>query len=89
MPETLSSFIVSQSGWIAVDDLTGIPTGTPLVIQNQSGMHFYIALSEFIPNADFRGVIIPANLSIVTRVTAGEPRVWIKGTGRINVQRDE
>lgn len=86
MAETLSSFTITQQGWIDVSALTGIIDGTALVIQNQSSSQFFLAISQEEPSDTFRGLIIPSDISVMSRVDAGEPRVWIKGSGRINIQ---
>lgn len=86
MAVTLNSFNITETDWVDVSVLTGIVEGSGLLIQNQSSSQFYIAISSIKPVESFRGIIVPANLSAMTRINAGETKVWIKGSGRINIQ---
>ena len=86
MADTRGSFSITEDGWISVQTLTGIATGTELFIQNQSNSQFYLAISPSQPTEDFRGLIVPADTRVISKVTSGESAVWIKGKGRINIQ---
>lgn len=93
MSNTLPDIIASNTSWSDIYTLTGISTGSPLIIKNKSSNICYIHTGPTAPpSASIDGWnLLGLNTSnggewvTVTNVPAGS-KVWIKGNGRVSIQ---
>lgn len=86
MTDTIPSIRLTGEDWEDVSALSGIAAGTALYIQSQSSTIIQIAISATKPDKTFKGMYIPNSPSFPVTITAGENKVWLYGTGPVNVQ---
>lgn len=90
MADTLPTFTITDE-WTSVNELTSLPIGTALVVQNQGATQGLYAASPTKPAAGFMGVIMPPRIDRPLMVDQGESETWIKArfpgtTMRVNIQ---
>lgn len=83
---TLPDIVLTSNVYVDVNTLTGIPVGTPMVINNKGSGSVLIQIRPTAPlNSSQDGVQLVGFGFFY--VDANEGRVWLKGqAGRINVQ---
>lgn len=83
---TLPDVTLSNSAYVDIYALTGIPLGTPLILQNKSTTSFYVQEKETAPSAtNIDGNILQSYSFFLVNP---EPplRCFVRGNGRIAVQ---
>lgn len=86
MADTLPDIKLLGTSWIDVYAATGIPVGTPLIIQNKTAPSIYVQVRSTQPVATSKdGVLITDNLSWIVDGTSISG-VWVIGQGLMNVQ---
>lgn len=76
--------VVLNYTWKDINAATGIAAGTEIIIQNKSPRPIFVwlgASAPTTPNAGFR-----IDTGGTSTVDAGEPKVWVFGTGNIYIQ---
>lgn len=83
---TLPDVTLSNSAYVDIYAITGIPVGTPLIIQNKSTTSFYVQERETAPSAtNIDGNILQSYGFFL--VTPEPPmRCFVRGNGRLTVQ---
>jgi len=86
MSNTINAINLTGTDWQNANTLSGIAVGTAVVLQNQSSSHVMCAVSGTKPALGFVGQILPADLSVMANVAAGESTIWLLGRGPVSMQ---
>lgn len=86
---TLPDITLTNSSYSDIYALTGIPVGTPLLVQNKASAGFYLQLKETMPSpTNIDGNILQPFEFLI--IKADPPvRFWARGSGRLSVQVEE
>lgn len=76
--------IVLDGTWKDVNTTTGIAVGTAVVIQNKSFKPMFVWLGATAPTAPDAGIFLQTGEML--QIKAGEPKVWMFGRGKANIQ---
>ncbi len=86
---TLPDVVLSNSSYTDIYSMTGIPVGTPLLVQNKGSSGFYLQLKESQPSAtNIDGNILQPFEFLIIKTTA-PVKFWARGSGRLSVQIEE
>ena len=83
---TLPDIVLSNSTFLDVYAATGIPPGTPLILQNKSTTAFYIQEKETMPSPTNIDGKILTSYSFFLVTPEPSVRCWAKGNGRLSVE---
>jgi len=93
MANTIPNVLIDDTQWYNLYQLTSIPVGTSIVIQNQSTFNFvYFAISATEPTEENFGYLLPSFPDALSTqvLDSGETGAWVRcldGFASINVQR--
>jgi hypothetical protein len=95
MSNTLPDATLVSGTWYDAYALTGIATGTPLIIRNKGTTPIYIVVRPTAPapsSTDGWSLLgsgtFPAEWTTVSKVPTGS-KVWLKGNGKVFIQELE
>ena len=77
--------VVLDYTWKDINTASGYSDGSALVIQNKSHRPMYVWLGNTAPTTPDAGFFLQTGE--VVEIEAGEPKVWIFGKGKVNVQQ--
>lgn len=84
MAASIPDVILSPNAWTDLNTASGIAVGAAMVFQNKTNGQVNLWLGASAPSNLQDGFIVvgiePINIS------ASEPKVWVLGNGRVNVQ---
>ena len=88
MPDTISHLLLDPvDEYINVNEVTGIPVGTAITMQNLSTDFAFIVRQTDQPLIDADNYdSFPPDPSLTGTICADENIIWIKGRGKFSVQ---
>ncbi len=84
MPASIPDITLTPSAWTDLNTVSGIAVGGAMVFQNKTNGQVSLWLGASAPSSLQDGFIV-VGIEPIT-ISAGEPKVWVLGNGRVNVQ---
>ena len=84
MAASIPDVILTPSAWTDLNAASGIAVGGAMVFQNKTNGQVSLWLGASSP-ANLQDGFIVVGIEPIN-ISAGEPKVWVLGSGRVNVQ---